>query len=190
MFALVANFALLLAGGGSGGESAFMKFYNQYLNVPGFEAWKFLNLAIFVAFMIYVLKKPLGEAFNAKREAIRSELIKAEAEKAAANAKLTEVEGKLAQLDTEKNAIADEAKAEAAEEKKRIVEQARLEANRLKAQAESELARLEAQSRSSLRRFSAEESIRLAEEKVKAQLNGDVDSRLIRAGIAEIGGLN
>lgn len=190
MFALVANFAFLLAGGGSGGESAFMKFYNQYLNIPGFEAWKFLNLAIFVAFMIYVLKKPLGAAFAAKREEIRSELIKAEEEKAAANAKLTEVEGKLAQLDTEKEAIAEEAKNEAAVEKKRLAEQAKSEAARLKAQAQSELSRLEAQSKSSLRRFSAEESIRLAEEKVKAKLNSDVDSRLIRAGIAEIGGLN
>ncbi len=190
MFALVANLAFLLAGGGSGGESAFMKFYNHYLNVPGFEAWKFLNLAIFVAFMIYVLKKPLSEAFTAKREAIRSELIKAEAEKAEATAKLTEVEGKLAQLDTEKEAIAEEAKAEAAVEKKRLADQATAEAARLKAQAQSELSRLEAQSKSSLRRFSAEESIRMAEEKVRAQLTGDIDSRLVRAGIAEIGGLN
>lgn len=190
MFALVASFVFLFAGGGSGSESAFMKFYNQYLNIPGFEAWKFINLAIFVSAMIYVLKKPLGEAFAAKREAIRSELIKAEAEKAEANAKLTEVEGKLAQLDTEKEAIAEEAKAEAAVEKKRLADQATAEADRLKAQAQSELSRLEAQSKSSLRRFSAEESVRMAEEKVRAQLTGEIDSRLVRAGIAEIGGLN
>ena len=46
---------LLLAGGGG--------FYDRYFNIPGFEAWKFLNLAIFVALMIYVAKKTAQRGF-------------------------------------------------------------------------------------------------------------------------------
>src|SRR3954464_12588298 len=76
----------------------FTQFYNEYFNIPGFELWKFLNLAIFIALMVYLVRKPLGDAFKAKREAIRAELIRAEQEKQAALSKLTSAEAKLAQL--------------------------------------------------------------------------------------------
>ena len=78
MFAFVYSLLLLAASGGEHAESGgYMEFYNTWLNYPGFEAWKFLNLAIFVAFLVYVAKKPLSEAFKAKRDQIRADLIKA-----------------------------------------------------------------------------------------------------------------
>lgn len=182
MVAFFTTSLLLLAGGGG--------FYDRYFNVPGFEAWKFLNLAIFVALMIYVAKKPLSDAFKAKREQIRAELIKAEAEKQAALAKLTSAEAKLAQLETEKENVINKAKEEAAYEAKRLAEQTQIEVDRLRLQSEAELARLSAQSRNELRRFSAQESIRLAEEKLRSEIDGVNDARLVKASIAEIGGLN
>ncbi|HEX3102280.1 MAG TPA: hypothetical protein VHQ01_10825 [Pyrinomonadaceae bacterium] len=189
MFALITSFILFLAET-KHAESGFTRLYNQYFNIPGFEAWKFINLAIFVGLMAYFLKKPLGEAFKTKRDAIRAELIKAAEEKKAALDKLTAAEGKLAQLDTEKENILKNAKDEAAHEKKRLAEHTRLEAERLKHQSEAELIRMSNQTRAELRRFSAEESIRLAEEKLRAQIDGSVDARLVKAGIQEIGGLN
>src|SRR6188768_2012399 len=100
MFAFLNNFALLLAG--SGGESAFTHFYNQYFNVPGFELWKFINLGLFIAIMVYLVKKPLSDAFKAKRDQIRAGLIKAEQEKQAALERLTAASAKLAQMEVEK----------------------------------------------------------------------------------------
>ena len=38
--------------------------------------------------------------------------------------------------------------------------------------------------------YSAEESIRLAEAKLRSQINGESDAVLVKANIAEIGGLN
>ena len=187
MFAFVSNFLILFA---EGGESRFARFYEEYLNIPGFESWKFLNLGIFIALMVYVMKKPLGEAFKAKRDAIRSELIKAAEAKKAALDKLTAAEGKLAQLETEKADILQKAKDEAAFEKKRLADHTKLEAERLKQQSEAELSRISNQTRAELRRFSAEESIRLAEEKLRTQIDGSTDARLVKAGIQEIGGLN
>jgi len=188
MLAFFYKLTLLFAG--SGGESGFTHFYNQYFNIPGFELWKFLNLAIFIALMVYVAKKPLSAAFKAKREEIRSELIKAEAEKQDALKKLTSAEAKLAQLESEKEEIIRKAEAEAAFESNRLAEQANIEAARLEAQSDAELIRLASLSRVHLRRYSAEESIRLAEEKLKAQILGDNDTRLVKASIQEIGGLN
>lgn len=188
MFAFVTNSILFFAGGG--GEGGFTQFYNQWFNIPGFEAWKFVNLAIFIALIIYVARKPLSDAFKAKREQIRAELIKAEAEKQAALAKLTVAEGKLAQLETEKEEILKNAKEEAAFEKKRLAEQTKADIERLSAQSDSELSRLSKQSHAALKRFSAQESVRLAEEKLRAQIDGTVDARLVKASISEIGGLN
>ena len=171
-------------------ESGLKSFYEDYLNIPGFEAWKFINLAVFILILVYLLKKPLSEAFKAKREAIRAELIKAEEEKQAALTKLTAVEAKLAQMEAEKEAVLQKARDEAAAEKKRVAAHTKLEVERLQEQTESEITRLAHQSRAELRRFSAEESIRLATEKLRSQIDAKQDGRLVKANIQEIGGLN
>lgn len=188
MLALATTFLLLFAETAKKTEGGF---YDRYFNIPGFELWKFINLAIFIAFMVWALKKAgLSDAFKAKRDAIRAELIKAEQEKQAATAKLTTAEGKLAQLDTEKESILAKAKEEADLEKKRLSEHTKAEIARLKAQAEADLSRLAVQQRNELRRFSAEESIRKAEEKLRSAIDSGTDARLVKASIAEIGGLN
>ncbi len=192
MFAFVYSLILLFAetAGAPGQSGGFTEFYNNYLNYPGFEAWRFINLAIFVALLVYVLRKPLSEQFKAQREAIRADLIRAEEEKQAALVQLTATEAKLAALESEKENIIRKAREEAEAEKARIIETANHEVARMQEKITSEMSRLTLQTRSELRRFSAEESIRLAEEKVKAKLNADSDSRLIKASIADIGGLN
>ena len=177
MTAFIYSFILFAEGG------------TAWWNYPGFEAWKFLNLAIFVSILVYLLKRPLSTAFKAKREAIRAELIKAEEERQAALAQLTTTEAKLARLESESQEIIEKARHEAAAEKARIAREAEEEAERLRRQAESEIERKGQQIRAELRRFSAEESIRLAEAKLKAQMDAQKDSQLVKAGIQAIGGL-
>lgn len=193
MLAFLLNFTLAFAAAHEGGEAAhggFMEFYNHYLNFPGFEAWRFFNLAVFLGIMIYILKKPLTAAFKAKRETIRAELIRAEAEKQAALAQLTTTEAKLVGLNADAQAVRARAEQEAAAEESRIGEQTEFETNRLREQAESEIARKNQLARLELRRFSAEESIRLAEEKIKREINAEKDAQLVKSSIQSIGGLN
>ena len=190
MFALFYSVILLAASGEHASRGGFTEFYNTYLNYPGFEAWKFINLAIFVAILVYLVKKPLSDAFRAKRDAIRAELIRAEEEKQAALAQLTTVEAKLASLEMEKATLLERAKAEAEEEKANILRQTESEIAKMREQAESEINRLAQQTRAELRRFSAEESVRLAEEKLRGRMNADNDAILVKASIQDIGGLN
>ncbi len=189
MLAFINQLTFLLAAP-SGGESDLMQFYNQYFNIPGFEAWKFLNLAIFITLIVYLAKKPLSAAFKARREQIRAELIRAEQEKLAALQKLTATEAKLAQLETEKENILQKARDDAEYEAKRLADQASVETDRLRQQTEADLMRLSKQTNAQLRRFSAEESIRLAEKKLRAQIDSGIDARMVKASIQEIGGLN
>lgn len=194
MLAFFFNFILAFAAPagehGASGSGGFAEFYNHYLNFPGFEAWRFFNLTIFIALMIYLVKKPLSAAFKTKRETIRAELIKAEEEKQAALAQLTSTEAKLANLDAQAQTIRQRAETEANAEKSRIAEQTEFEIGKLREQADNEIVRRSQQVRSALRRFSAEESIRLAEEKIRREINPEKDARIVKANIQSIGGLN
>lgn len=192
MFVFIAGLLGLFAEGAhsSGSWAAFKHFYNDFFNYPGFEAWKFVNLAIFIAIMVRLVKTPLSETFKAKRESIRAVLIKAEKDRQEALSQLTSAEGKLAQLETDKATVLQKAKEEAEFEKNRLLEQTRMDIERLRHQSEAELTRLANQSRSNLRRFSAEESIRIAQEKLRTQIDLGTDARLVKANLSEIGGLN
>jgi len=174
--------------GGGAGDSWYVR-VEPYLNYPGFEFWRFFNLIVFVLIMIYLLRKPLGEAFKAKREVIRAELIKAEKEKKEAEAKLAEAEAKLAVVGAEKTTILENAKAEAAAERKRIERETENDIGRVSAQAATEIARKSAQERAQLMRFSARESVSRAEEKIRKSMTPQVDADLVRSNIESIGGL-
>jgi len=192
MLTIIQSTVLLFAEAGhtAAKTGGFTEFYNTWLNIPGFELWKFINLAIFVGILVYLLRKPLGEQFKAKRDAIRADIIRAEEEKKVALARLTAIEGKLAQLETEKQSILSKAKEEADAELRRVSEQTKADVVRLREQAAAEIMRLSNQKRAELRRFTAEESIRLAEAKLRTQIGADTDARLVKASIQEIGGLN
>jgi F0F1-type ATP synthase membrane subunit b/b' len=189
MFAFIYSFIFLFTEE-AGGEGGFLKFYNDYFNIPGFELWKFLNLIIFFAIMAYLLKKPLSEQFKAKREAIRSELIKAENEKQAALSRLAAAEAKLVELGSERSRVLSTAEEEAVADAARILNEAEAEVERLREQSSGEINRLAQQTKVELRRFSAEESIRLAEEKLRSRIDGEKDAALVRSGIQTIGGLS
>ncbi|HVQ56236.1 MAG TPA: hypothetical protein VMS29_05735 [Pyrinomonadaceae bacterium] len=193
MLALVSSFVFLLAEGGGSSTNTWEEvraFWDHYLNYPGFELWKFINLAIFVTLLVHFLRKPVGEAFKAKREVIRAELIKAEEEKQAALQDLTSVEARLVGVDQEKDSVMKAAREEIDYEKKRLAAQAEFEAAKLAAQAEGELTRLGQVARLQLRRFAVDESLRMAEEKLRSQVDNKTDSKLVKAGIEAIGGLN
>lgn len=181
---------LLSASSSHGAEGGFTKFYNDWLNIPGFEGWKFLNLAIFLLILGYLIKKPLSDAFRAKRDAIRADLIRAEEEKEAALKQLTSAEARLAGLDGERTLVLKNAREEAEAETRRIAEDADSDIQKIRAQAGEEIGRLHKQVVVQLRRFSADESVRRAEEKLRAQIDNEQDSRLVKSGIASIGGLS
>src|SRR3954463_2581439 len=75
---------------------------------------KVVNLLLFAVAMYFVLRRPLAEAFRARQEGIRRDLLRAEEERSAALAKLQEVEERLARLGSEVEAIQEQARREAA----------------------------------------------------------------------------
>ena len=169
---------------------AFALQEERWWNYPGFELWKFFNLAIFLAVLIFILtrKVKLGEAFRTRRENIKRDLARAREERDAALAKLKEVEERLARLDTEVAAIHDQHVQEAAEERERIAKSAETEITKLGEQAKREIENAGKVAKKELRRFAAEESVRMAEEMIRREMKPEDDARLITQNIEELGG--
>lgn len=160
-----------------------------WFSVPGLEIWRFINLAIFVAALYYILKSPLSEAFKTRREGIRRDLIRAKEERDAALAKLAEVEKRLESLDGEVALIKSHAVQEAAEERERIKLSTAEEIKRLREQAQREIETAGKAARYELRRFAAERSIQLAEDVLRREIRPEDDARLIKGYVEELGGI-
>ena len=162
-----------------------------YLDYPGFEAWKFVNLAIFVLLLAFILtrKVKLGDVFQARREGIKRELARAQMERDAALAKLKEVEERLGRLDTEVANIKERSKLEAAEERERIARSTETEITKLSEQATREIESAGKAAKKELRRYTAEQSVHLAERFIRREMKPEDDVRLIASNIEELGGV-
>lgn len=159
--------------------------WQEYLPVIG----KALSLLVFAGVLIYILRRPVGQAFRDRREAIRRELMRAQEERNAALAKLAEVEGRLARLDSEVEAIRAQAQKDAAEERARIERQTEEEIRKIREQSRREIESAAKAARASLRAYAAEQSVRLAEEMIRRDIRPEDDARLVSEYVEELGGI-
>jgi len=150
---------------------------------------KIVNLLLFIGAALYFLRRPIKEAFRARQESIRDELMRAEEEKAAAVAQLQEVEGRLARLNDEVEAIREQAQKDAAEERLRIERATEEEMRKIREQARREIESATKAARAELRTFAAEQSVRLAEEMIRKEIRPEDDAHLTREYVAELGGV-
>ena len=158
-------------------------------NQPGLEVWKFVNLFLFVGALIYILRRPVSDALRARREGIRRELMRAQEERDAANAKLEEVETRLTRLDAEVAQVREQARREAEEERERIRLSSEEDAEKLREQARREIESAGKAARQELRRYAAEQSVRLAEEMIRRDIRPEDDQRLVERQVEELGGI-
>lgn len=165
---------LLLAGGES------------WFNYPGLELWKFLNLAIFLAAAIYVLRKKINEALLARRDAIQAELLAAQTERERALARVAEADDLLTRLDEHVGAIHKQATQEAEAERKRLAEATALEKAKLNQQAQREIETANKLARKQLRQFLAKRSVELARESVRSQMRPEDDTLLIKESLGDL----
>ena len=156
------------------------------MDYPGLELWKFINLGIFVALGIYILKKPLTNALRARRQTITEELAKAKLDREAALQRLQEAEGLLAHVDDEVKAVSEEAKREAVLERERLALEAQKEIEKLKQQGERQVEMANKVARKKLREFLALRTVELAGANVRQQIRPEDDARLIAISIAEL----
>jgi F-type H+-transporting ATPase subunit b len=158
----------------------------EWFNYPGLELWKFLNLAIFTAAAIFVLRKPINQALLARREAIQQELITAQQEREQALARVAEADSLLSRLPEDVRAVDEQAREEAKSERQRIAASTEREIEKLKQQAQREMETANKLARKQLRQFLAETSVQIARESIQTQMRPEDDAALIRESIGEL----
>jgi F-type H+-transporting ATPase subunit b len=163
-----------------------MEWLNGWANYPGLEIWKFLNLAIFLAAGIYILRRPISAALASRRESIRQELVTAQTEREQALARVTEAEDLLSRVDEHVAAIRKQALGEAKSEKERLAAAAANEIEKLKLQAQREVEVADKLARKELRQFLAQRSVELARETVRDQMRPEDDTLLIKENIGDL----
>ena len=163
---------------------------DPWLNYPGLELWKFVNLLVFIACALYLHRRfgrPIREALRARSEGIKRELLRAREERDQALAKLAEVESRFANLDAEVARVKEKARAEADEEKQRISHATEEEIAKIREQAKREIESAGKAARQELRKFAAQESVRLAEGILEREIGPDDDTRLTSLNVQELG---
>lgn len=158
----------------------------SWLDYPGIELWKFVNLAIFVGLGIYILRRPISGALAGRGEAIKRELIDAQEQKARAVAKMAEADSLLSRLDTDVRAVQEQSRQEVESERDRLAAAASREVEKLKQQGEREVDNAAKIARKSLRQFLALKSVEFARHKVRTQIRPEEDRQLIENSIGEL----
>ena len=157
-----------------------------WLNYPGLEVWKFVNLAIFVAFGIYLLRRRISEALATRGETIKQELIEAQQTKARALEKVAEADSLLGRLDADVRTVHEHSRHEAESERQRLAAAAAREIEKMKQKGEREVDTAAKVARKSLRQFLAKKSIEFARRKVSTQIRPEDDRQLIENSIGEL----
>ena len=158
----------------------------EWFNYPGLEAWKFLNLAIFVGVMTYILRRPISDALAGRRDAIKQELLDAEAKRARAMEQASEAEAKLEHLDTDIQSVREHAQKEAESERERLAAATAREFEKLKQQAQREMDTADKVARKQLRQFFAMKSIDIARQSIQTQMRPEDEAQLINESIGEL----
>jgi len=165
---------------------AFIDATTSWMNYPGLELWKFINLGIFLGVGIYILRRPLREALVSRREGIRQEIIKAQKAKEDGQAQLSEAEALLARLDADLADVRERAKQEADLDRQRQAAATERELEKLRQQAQREVEIAEKIAKQELKAFLANRSVQLAKESLDQKIGQQEDAQLVASGIGEL----
>ncbi len=132
--------------------------------------FKWVNLAILLGGLTYLLRKPLVNFFAARSEEIRRALEEALAAKNKAEQDLAMVQEKFSKLEKEIAELKSAAAAQTDAERQRILDAARREGEKIVASAEEEIDLLVKRAQKQLREHSAALVVEMAEQKLKSEI--------------------
>lgn len=162
----------------------------EWLDYPGFEVWRFVNLFLFIAAALLLHRRfgrPIGEKLRQRQASIKLEIENARRRRDSAAAELEVVQTRLAEVDGEVAKIRQEAEAEVEMERRRLKSATEVEISRLRAQSERDIANLVKSAQLDLRKFAAEEGVKAAETLIRRDLDPAKDARLIGVSVQQFG---
>jgi F-type H+-transporting ATPase subunit b len=151
---------------------------------------KAINLAVYVAILVFLIRKPMTAFFATRTAEIQDSLQKADREKREALAQLKTVEERLNKLDTEIAEIKAQAAREAEAEYQRVLKSAEEDSIKLRETAEREIQGLVKTARTELKSYAAEQAVTLAEGMIRQELRDTDAHRIVDDYISQLEGAN
>lgn len=149
--------------------------------------WLFvsLNFAILAGAIYFLTRTGIAAAYRNRTAAIQKGIEEARKASAEANVRLSEIEGKLAKLDSEIDDIRKTAQADFSAEEQRIQKAAEEDARRVIENAQQEIATATRVAQRDLKVYAADLAVSLAEQKIK--VDAVTDEELIRGFVGQLG---
>jgi F-type H+-transporting ATPase subunit b len=148
--------------------------------------WGFVNFLLLAGGIGYIVKKNAGPYFAQRSEQIRKGMVDADRARAEADAKVAEVDRRLANLAAEIEAMRRDAHEEGRAEAHRIRLEAAAEMAKIQTRTLEEIAAAGKAARLDLRRYSAGLALSLAETKIAARLSPQVQDGLVNGFVAHL----
>jgi F-type H+-transporting ATPase subunit b len=142
--------------------------------------WKWANFALLAGALGYVIGKNAGGFFLGRTAQIRKGIAEAEAARAAADARMREIEARLENLSGEIAALKQSAGSESHAAAERARAQSAAEIAKIQAHAQNEIASAGKAARLELRRYTAALAVQLAESKLQARMSPEAQDQLVR----------
>jgi F-type H+-transporting ATPase subunit b len=165
-----------------------IKLFGVTLSPFGQFLVKLFNFAVFFFGLFFLLKGALKSAFKARTQELQDQLSQAERDRAQGQAQIQELETKMSGRQQELDGIMVKAEAEAEQEKQRILEAARQEADLILAQTRQEIEFQKRVAEQELRALVAELAVQGATERLKARVQGATAEQVLDHSIAQVGG--
>ncbi len=149
--------------------------------------WRTLNFAVLLIVLIKVLAKPIANGLRARQQSIKEQFTDLEERKVKADSAYQTYEEKLASIDQEVSDIIQSAIAQGETEKSRIIDEASRAAEDIKRQAEMAIQHELAEAKLQLREEVANQAVVMAEELIKKNLQEADQVKLIEDYLAKVG---
>jgi F-type H+-transporting ATPase subunit b len=156
----------------------------------GLEIWAWLNFALLAAGLVWLYRKNGVPYFVSRAIGIRRGMIEADDARAEAERKIAAVETRFSRLQSDIQALKDEAIAEQKVAHERARQATLAELAKIQTHAEQEITSAGNAARMELRRYSAQLAVSRAEAELRARVDHPAQDALFRGFIKELGAVS
>ena len=159
----------------------------KVLGLPAW-LWQLLNLAAFLAVLVYFVARPLTDAFRKRQQDVEETLKLAKDRRAEAGRFETEMRDRMAALEREVEEIRTQGRAEGESARAALEMRAREEAQRVRDDSQIEIDRRLAAAKAHLRQVAADLTANAAADILTREIKDDDRRRLLEDGVEKLRG--
>jgi len=172
-------FSVWISGTGAYAQEKSGEAAEQKEESPLSTVFKWGNALILFGGLIYLLRKPAGEFFDNRRKQISSGLERAKEAQTSANARMDEIEQRLASMSADIAALRAEAERESAAEREKILGEAKRDVDRVVEQSRQEIERVARSIEREIKEKVADSVVKRAGNTLQTQMTEDDQKRVV-----------